>query len=200
MKTSREIAQYLMKKDKTMKLVISDSFVVERAIEKDYFLALVDNIVSQQISARVADVLCQRLKDLCGGKISVSRLKACSDESIRELGISYSKITYLRSLIAAIDNKIIDLKTIDKYSDQEIIDKLTIIKGIGPWSAEMFLIFSLEKEDVFSIHDGALQRAVSHYYLAGEKPSKKQLIQVSEKWRPYRSYASFYLWDSLKRI
>jgi len=163
-------------------------------------MALVETIISQQISGKVADILVGRLVVLCRGKVTAKKLLALKDEEIRALGISSVKIKYLRSLATRVADQEIDLAGIAQLSDQEIIDNLIKVKGLGPWSAEMFLIFCLEREDVFSIGDGALVRAVSHWYYRDQPVTKKQLLRRSKKWAPYRSYACFYLWESLKRF
>ena len=200
MKTSRKIATYLIGKDPKMALVIGDKYIIERNGESEPFMALVDAIVSQQISAKVADVLVNRLKARCGGELTAGRLKRLKDEEIRALGISTAKIKYLRSLTEAVDDKTLDLANIHRRSDEEIIAELLQVKGIGPWTAEMFLLFCLERKDVFSPLDAALVRAISHWYYKDKEVSKKQLLRVSGKWAPYRSYACIYLWESLKRF
>ena len=200
MKTTPKIAEYLISRDKKMKSVIGENIIIDRPLESDYFASLVDTIISQQLSGKVAEVLTKRLAEACQGKFTPQTILKLEDEKIRSLGISYAKIKYLKSLATALESKVVDFSLITDLNDQEIIDMLTKIKGIGPWSAEMFLIFSLGKEDVFSCGDGGLVKAVNHYYGKGEDLSKETLLKISEKWRPYRSYASFYLWESLKRI
>jgi len=199
MKTTPEIAEYLIAKDRKMKKIIGADIIVERPTDTDYFHSLVDTIVSQQVSSKVAQVFCDRLLKLCKGKVTLTRLKKRSDEEIRALGISAAKITYLRSLIEAIDKGVVHFRDIEQLSDEEVVSMLTKVKGIGPWSAEMFLIFSLEREDVYSTADLALANAVSFYYFKGQPVKKEELLKISKKWRPYRTYASFYLWNSIHR-
>ena len=200
MKTSKKIADYLISRDKNMKKVIGSSVIIARNIESDGFYSLVDTIISQQISGKAAETICNRLKDRCGGQITVDKLQALSDEEMRELGVSSYKIKYLRSLCDAVITKEIDFSKLNKLKDEEIIGSLVRIKGIGYWSAEMFLIFSLGRKDIFSCGDLALQKAVNHWYFNDEIATKQQLLQVSEKWAPYRTYASLYLWESIRRF
>ncbi len=200
MKTDKKLAAYLINQDPKMAQVIGDNIVIERNGEKEPFMALVDAIVSQQISARVADVLVSRLKEQCKGQVNPKSLGRLKDEEIRALGISSAKIKYLRALSAAVSQGSLDLANISKKSDEEIVAELLRVKGIGPWTAEMFLIFCLEREDVFSCLDGALMKAISHWYYKDKEITKKQLLTLSKKWAPYRSYACIYLWESLKRF
>jgi len=199
-KTNKEIADYLISKDKKMIKVIADDIVVEREKESDYFLSLVQTIISQQISSKVADVICKRISVLCKDKVTPAAINKLSDQQLRDIGISSFKASYIRSLVEAIDSKVVDLKHMENLSNEQVIEMLIKIKGIGVWSAEMFLIFCLGREDVFSILDGALVRAVSHYYFKDQPVNKEQLLKLSKKWVPYRTYASIYLWNSLKRF
>jgi len=199
-KTNKEIADYLIAKDKKMAKVIGADYIVERNIGNDYFSSLVETIVSQQISGKEADVICGRLTLLCGKRITVSAIDGLSDEQLGSIGISRAKVKYIRSLAEAVDNGTVDLKHIHKMKNEDIIEMLTKVKGIGVWSAEMFLIFSLAREDVFSCLDGALVKAVSHYYFKDQPVNKEQLLKLSKKWAPYRTYASLYLWNSLARF
>ena len=180
--------------------VIAGNYVVERATGGDSFYCLLETIISQLIAAKVADVLCARLLQLCDGELKAERVQALGLEKIKAIGLTKTKAQCIYDLSEAVVTRNLDLNKLRKKSDPEIIHELTKFKGIGRWSAEMFLLFGLEKPDVFSDLDGGLVRAVSHYYFQDNKPDQAQLQAVSKKWAPYRSYASFYLWKSLERI
>ncbi len=196
-KTNKEIAEHLIKNDPIMGEIIGDGYIVERDTYDDYFISLVETIISQQLSGKVAIIICERLKNLVNNSLNVDSLNNLSLEELRSIGLSTNKIKYLKDLCLKVKHKEIDLNKIDKLSDQEVINELTKIKGIGVWSAEMFLIFSLKREDVFAVNDGGLIRAVNKYYSKALKLKPDEILKIAENWRPYRTYASFYLWRSL---
>lgn len=119
------------------------------------------------------------------------------EEKIRACGISYSKISYIKDLARHVEEKKIDLEKIEQMKNEEAILALTAVKGIGRWTAEMFLIFSLEREDVFSHGDLGLKNAIKQLYGLRKHPSPERARAISDKWKPYRSLASRYLWASL---
>ena len=121
------------------------------------------------------------------------------DEKLREIGVSYSKIGYLKNLSSAVLNNEICLDNLEGIENEEIVKNLTKVKGIGQWTAEMFLIFCLGRRDVFSLGDGGLQRSIKWLYRLDEVPKRKQLMQISEKWKPYRTFASLYLWEAINK-
>lgn len=196
---TKEIGEYLISKDSIMKEVINDNFVLSRDINDDLFSELVRTIIAQQISTRVAEVLCARVLELCK-EIKVENIKQVSDEDLRSCGLSFRKISYLRSLIDCVETGKVDLENIDQLDDDEIVEELVQIKGIGPWSAKMFLIFSLKRDNVFTLLDGGLKRAVQHFYFNDQEIDEVEVDKLVDSWSPYGSYASLYLWESLKRI
>lgn len=163
----------------------------------DYFLDLVDAIISQQLSGRVAEVIFERFKNLFSQKeilpIHVLKLK---DESIRAIGISYPKIKYIKDLASKVNGGELKLNSMKGWEDEEVITKLTAVKGIGRWTAEMFLLFTLKREDIFSHGDLGLNNAIAKIYSL-KKPSEKTVEKIVSKWSPYKSYASRILWKSL---
>jgi DNA-3-methyladenine glycosylase II len=165
----------------------------------DYFIALVESIISQQLSIKASDTIFGRFKKLFPKeKITPIKLLEIPDQKIREAGISFSKIKYIKSIAEAIINKQIDLSTIDQFSDDEVILELIKLKGVGQWTAEMFLMFTLGRPDVFSTGDLGLQNAIIKLYKLENKPNKDQLLKISSKWSPYRTIASRILWKSLE--
>ncbi len=170
---------------------------VEISLQEDYFLSIASAIVGQQLSNRVADVLWDRLVELSEGKVSPEGILSLEDETLRRIGISYSKIKYLKALAMVVSDHTLELDRLHQFDDEEIIRQLTMVKGIGPWTAEMFLIFSMGRMDVFSVGDGGLQRAVKWLYGLDKLPSKEELLRISSKWKPYRTIASMYLWRAI---
>ena len=198
LKTNLKIKSSLKKSDSLFLCLIEKYGDIEIIVAKDSYEFLLSSIIGQQLSGKVADVIWKRFAGFYGGVISPELVLNSGNDDLRNLGISYSKINYLKNVSEFVISGEINLNKFDTLSDEEIIGKLTAVKGIGNWTAQMFLIFALGREDVFSVGDGGLQRAVKMLYKMDEIPSKQELIQISSKWSPYKSYASLYLWKSLE--
>ncbi|MBP9716539.1 MAG: DNA-3-methyladenine glycosylase 2 family protein [Candidatus Levybacteria bacterium] len=165
----------------------------------DYFIDLVESIVSQQLSIKAADTIFGRFEKLFKNeKINPKELLTIPDQKIREAGISFSKIKYIKGIAEAIINKQLDLKKLDSMSDEEVIGELIKLKGVGQWTAEMFLMFTLGRSDIFSAGDLGLQNAIIKIYKLEEKPNKEKLLEISKLWSPHRTIASRILWKSLE--
>lgn len=163
----------------------------------DYFLDIVDSIVSQQLSGKAAATIFNHFKALFkGGQITPKATLKLKDEKIRAAGMSYSKIKYIKDLAQKVEKGEIELKKLDKLPDEEVIEELIKVKGVGKWTAEMFLIFSLKREDVFSHGDLGLNNAIKRIYKM-EKYSQDAVEKIVSKWSPYKSYAALILWRSL---
>ena len=196
LRTTPEIDQELAKLDPAMKQLIT-GLPIEVNLQEDYFASIASAIVGQQLSNRVADVLWARLVALTNEALSPEVILSLGDEELRQIGISYAKIKYLKALATAVREKNLELEKLHLFNDEEIIKRLTQVKGIGPWTAEMFLIFSMGRQDVFSVGDGGLQRAVKWLYQLDEVPNKEEMLRISAQWKPYRSLAALYLWRAL---
>src|SRR3989344_6730511 len=151
---------------------------------------LVENIIGQQLSGKAADTIFSRFLALFKhGKFpSLDELLKIDVEKLRSAGMSYSKAAYIKNIAKAFKEGSIDIKKIVRMSDEEVIKELTKIKGVGKWTAEMILIFTLKREDVFSIGDAGLRRAIKNLYKI-EKDA--DILKLSEKWKPFRSHASW---------
>jgi len=193
-KNSKEI-EYLLEKDASLNLLFSlkDEIVVN--IDDNYFLSLAGIIIAQQLSSKVASVIFKRLETLFQYNVTAQKILDVKDEELRAIGLSYQKIKYLRSLSECHIQKIVDLSNMNHLSNQEIIDMLIQIKGIGVWSAQMFLMFSLGREDVFSVLDLGLRNAVKKVYNNPDL-SREEIEKMSENWIPYRSVVSHFLWHA----
>jgi DNA-3-methyladenine glycosylase II len=196
LRSTIRIDEELGKLDPALKKLIPES-PIEVKLSDDYFASIASAIVGQQLSNRVADVLWTRLEALASKDVSPETILSLDDEALRLIGISYAKIKYLKALATAVDEKSLQLGQIHLLDDDEIVRQLTKVKGIGPWTAEMFLIFSMGRTDVFSIGDGGLQRAVKWLYQLDEIPGKEEMVRISSQWKPYRSIAALYLWRAL---
>jgi DNA-3-methyladenine glycosylase II len=158
---------------------------------------LIESIVSQQLSVKAADTIFARFVGLFpdGEFPTAEQILAMDDEIIRTAGLSFSKINYVKSVANAFVSDLIDIEKIRKQSDEEVITELTQIKGIGRWTAEMILIFTLKRPDVFSIGDLGLRNAITNLYGITDR---KEMLRLSQNWSPQRSTACWYLWRSLE--
>jgi len=164
----------------------------------DHFSALVRAITGQQLSTKAAATIYGRMIALMpGGVPTVDGFACIGDEALRGAGMSRQKTAYLRDLCDKISAGALNLIELDQLSDEEVIDALVKVKGIGRWSAEMFLIFRLHRPDVLPVGDLGIVVAVQRAYKLRTRPKPERLRKIGESWRPYRSVASWYLWRSL---
>ena len=165
----------------------------------DPFATLVRSIVGQQISVRAADTIWSRLREAVPDPSPASVL-SCPPETLRQCGLSARKVEYLTDLATHFDSGHINTHRWPSMSDAEIISELTAVRGIGVWTAEMFLIFNQLRPDVFPLDDIGLQKAVARHYLSGERPQRSELQRLGERWQPWRSVATWHLWRSLDPV
>jgi DNA-3-methyladenine glycosylase II len=163
----------------------------------DPFRALIHSIISQQLSTRAAATIESRFRALFGGVPTPSQVTATPDAQLRAVGLSGQKVKYIRDLCRRVEEKSLPLTAFDVMSDDEVIAALTQVKGIGRWTAEMFLMFRLHRPDVLPVDDLGIVKAVRQAYGLRTLPTPKRLIRLGESWRPYRSVACWYLWASL---
>jgi len=164
----------------------------------DHFAMLVRAIVFQQLSTKAATTIHTRLMTLMpAGLPTPAALAALSDDQFRAAGISRQKAGYLRDLSEKVGSGAVPLDEIDALGDEDVIIALTQIKGIGRWTAEMFLIFRLQRPDVLPLGDLGIVNAVQKAYRMRKKPTPDRIRKIGEAWRPYRSVACWYLWRSL---
>lgn len=172
-----------------------DPIVLEKS--QNNFVRLVRSIVGQQLSVKAASTIFSRFENLFKNDISAREILKLKDDDIRACGISYPKIKYIKDLAEKVENKQLLLDAFENADEQTIIENLTQVKGIGIWSAEMFLMFALARPDVFSVGDLGLKNAMIRLYGLSKKPTNQDLLKISEKWSPYRTYACRILWQSL---
>ena len=168
----------------------------------DHLTALVSAIVSQQLSTRAAATIFGRLVALFdGGTIpDAAAIAAIDDDRLRGVGLSRQKVAYLRDLSARIADGRLRLEELDALPDDQVIERLTAVKGFGRWTAEMFLMFRLHRPDVLPVDDLGIVKAVQKLYRLRKRPNAKRILKMGEPWRPYRSVASWYLWQTLREI
>ncbi len=167
---------------------------------KDHLTALVGSIVSQQLSTKAAATIFGRFAALFPEqKIPGHReIAALDDGALRGVGLSGQKVSYVRDLCARIEDGRLKLDELDSLPDEQVIERLVAVKGFGRWTAEMFLMFRLHRPDILPVGDLGIVNAVQKLYRLRKRPDAKKLNKLGEAWKPYRSVASWYLWQSLK--
>jgi DNA-3-methyladenine glycosylase II len=163
----------------------------------DHFAMLVRAIVFQQLSTKAATTIHNRLIDCMPGGLSSAALVAIPEDRLRAAGISRQKAAYLRDLCERVSTGALPLDALDAMTDDEVIASLTQVKGIGRWTAEMFLIFRLQRPDVLPVGDLGIMNAIQKAYRLRKKPTPDRIRKIAEPWRPYRTVACWYLWRSL---
>ncbi|MBV9609374.1 MAG: DNA-3-methyladenine glycosylase 2 family protein, partial [Acidobacteria bacterium] len=157
---------------------------------------VVRSIMFQQLNGTAARTIYDRLLKAAGGKITPESLNGLSDEQLRAVGLSRQKTAYLRDLIARTLSGEIEFERLPEMSDDDVIEHLTRVKGIGVWTAHMFLIFALRRPNIMPTLDYGIQAAVRKWYRKRKMPKHDQLMKLAKKWDPYCSIASWYLWRS----
>ncbi|MCK4340173.1 MAG: DNA-3-methyladenine glycosylase 2 family protein [Phycisphaerae bacterium] len=168
-------------------------------ITRDPFIALIGSIVQQQVSMSAATAIYKRLKGLCPRNRLTSRsILALDEDALRGVGLSRQKSAYVRNIASAFASRTLNAAKLRRMSDEEVIDATTCIKGVGRWTAEMLLIFCLERPDVWPVDDLGLKKAVRNFMNWDELPAAGSMNELAEPWRPYRTYATWYLWRGLE--
>ena len=167
----------------------------------DHLTALVRAIVGQQLSGKAAATIFERFRALFPGSvISAPGISALDDATLRGAGLSGQKVSYLRDLSARIADGRLKLDELDSLVDEEVIERLVAVKGFGRWTAEMFLMFRLHRPDVLPVADLGIMKAMQTIYRLRARPKPAKMLKIGEAWRPYRSVASWYLWQSLATV
>jgi len=167
---------------------------------KDHLTALVGAIVSQQLSTKAAATIFGRFVALFpeGQQFDAAMIAAQSDGALRGVGLSSQKVGYMRDLSTRIVDGRLQLDALESLPDEEVIERLTEVKGFGRWTAEMFLMFRLHRPDVLPVGDLGIVNAIQRLYRLRKRPDPKRIQRLGEAWRPYRSVACWYLWQTLR--
>ena len=165
----------------------------------EHFAALIKSITAQQLSVKAAKTIYARITALFpNGGPAPHALAGISDAALRAAGLSRQKIAYVRDLAAKVLDGTLPLDALDSMDDEAAIRAITCVKGLGRWSAEMFLMFRLHRPDVMPVDDLGIMNAMKKAYRLRTRPKPKRMLQIAESWRPYRSVACWYLWRSLE--
>lgn len=189
---------HLSSSDSIMEKLISRFGPLEfRPHQQDLFAEIVDSIISQQLSGKVARVIYSRFEALFPGKkVNPEFALKIDDGKMRAIGVSWAKVKYIKDLAQKTLDGTLKLHLLNKMRDEEVIEHLVQVKGIGPWTAQMILMFSLDRPDILPLNDLGIQKAFEKLYKV-KMGNQKKMIKVAEKWQPYRTIACRYLWKSL---
>ncbi len=188
--------RHLSRRDAVLKPLIRAVGPCTLRLSDDHFATLVRSIVSQQISGKAAQAISARLLATVG-RFQPKRILAASEDDLRSAGLSRGKQRSIRDLAEKCQGGVVPLKALAGMDDAEIVASLTQVHGIGPWTAEMFLIFSLGRTDVLPVGDYGLRAGVQKHYQLAELPKKQTLLELTEEWKPFRSIGTWYIWRSL---
>jgi DNA-3-methyladenine glycosylase II len=196
------IAQtYLKQADPVLAAVIDrvgDCQLNQIQMPGDLVFALARSIVHQQLSTKAANAIHRRFMALYGDELTAAAILATDDETLREVGLSRSKVVYVKDLAQRVLAGLPTLDDLETMTDEEIIQILTAIKGVGRWTVQMLLIFRLHRWDVLPVDDLGVRSGIQQLYSLPELPKKAVMEQIGTAWQPYRSIASWYIWRSLE--
>jgi len=190
----------LSKKDPILKKIIQKYKKGFLTTRNNPFFSLCRTIVGQQISTKAADSIWAKLQEKCRNKIHPKMILKISSRKLKSAGLSRQKISYLKNIAKAFKNKSFDTKKLKKLGDDEAVEYITKLKGLGVWSAEMFLMFNLNRPDIFPIKDIGLLRAISKNYKTSYPPSKRFLDKISKTHSGFRTVFTWYMWRSIDPI
>ncbi len=194
--------RHLTEADPALARVIAEIGPVKFVHRRERFPALVRAIIFQQLAGAAAAAILERFIRATGaGRFPTpAQVLAASDETLRAAGLSRGKMAYLRDLATHVQNGSINFHRFPRMSDDEIVEHLTAVNGIGRWTAEMFLMFNLLRPDVLPVGDLGVRNAAGRLYAMAKPPTPTELREIGERWRPFRSAASWYLWQSLRIV
>jgi DNA-3-methyladenine glycosylase II len=189
-----------LKQDRKLAKIINLIGDFEIKKRNNHFTALVEAIISQQLASGTADAITRRFRKLYPRFPKPIQILNTKDSKLRSVGLSKMKVKYLKDLARKIECGDLNLKTLSKLTDEEIIAQLTQVKGIGRWTTEMFLIFSCGRLDVLPVDDLGLRKGVQLAFSLPQLPKPKEVEEIGMRWKPYRSIATWYLWKSLQKF
>ena len=193
-----EKVKYLINTDEKLGKLIRYINKTELIIEEDGFKCIVKYIIGQQISDKARETIWQRVCSVLKKKVTPEKIIEINDNELRKVGLSERKVNYIKILASAVISEDINFYDFKELTNEEIIKKLTALKGIGQWTAEMYLIFSLGRENVFSKGDGTIRRTIQWMYNLEKLPSPEILIKYFSSWTQYATIVSLYLWKSIE--
>ena len=194
----KEAIDHLKRADPVLSAIIDRVGEYRIRFRRPDFETLVKSIIYQQLSGRVASVIFGRLAKAAGGKITPESVLKLRPSRMRTLGLSGQKTAYIRDLARHAREGTVVFKGLARLSDEQVLEQLTRVKGIGPWTVHMFLIFALKRHDVLPTGDLGIRNAIRKAYDLAELPAPEEIEAMAARWRPYCTVASWYLWRSLE--
>lgn len=193
----RKAVNHLKKCDPVLRAIIERVGPCRMEFGVPEFSSLAEAIVYQQLNGRAAVTIFKRFAELAGDPITPESTLKLSDEQLRSVGLSKQKSTYLKDLAAKTASGLLDFSCLPDLSDDKVIEHLTQVKGIGVWTAHMFLMFSLRRPNILPTGDYGVQVALKKHYKKRKLPKPKDMEKIARAWEPYRSVACWYMWRSL---
>ena len=196
-RTFKKGFEHVKRNDAKLRPILSSKGQLRFQPEGEPFETLVESILSQQLAAPAASSIIKSVRELFpGGDLQAERLHKIDGLKLRGAGVSPQKLGYLKDLASRVVRGRIDLDRLDSMADDEIIETLDEVKGIGPWTVHMFLIFTLGRPDVLPVDDYGIKKSVQRIYRLRSLPNKAKLEALGSRWSPYRTVASLYLWHA----
>jgi DNA-3-methyladenine glycosylase II len=196
-RTFRAGYAHVRRRDPKLKPILDARGVLEFKPEGEPFESLVESILSQQLAGSAASAIIKKVRALFpDGELEPKRIHHVDARKLRAAGVSPQKLSYLKDLAARVVEGTLDLGALESMPDAEIIEVLDEVKGIGPWTVHMFLIFTLGRPDVLPVDDYGIRTSVQRVYGLSQLPKKADIERLAERWRPYSTVASLYLWHA----
>jgi DNA-3-methyladenine glycosylase II len=193
----RKAVNHLKKSDPVLRAIIEREGPCRMEFGPPEFASLAESIVYQQLNGKAAVTIFNRFAALAGDPLTPEGILKLSDEQLRSVGLSKQKSSYMKDLAAKTKAGLLDFSKLPDLTDEEVITHLTQVKGIGVWTAHMFLMFTLRRADVLPTGDYGIQAAMKKHYRKRKMPKPKEMEKIARPWSPYRSVACWYLWRSL---
>lgn len=191
--------QTLMNQDETLAKLIKQIGNIEITLRTNPLKSLIRSIIGQQITNTAASTIFQRFSDAVHNQWTLESILSLKETQMKHIGLSKTKINYIQNLLGYIEQNKLDFANLHELDDKTVKQVLTQVKGIGRWTSEIFLIFTLKRENILPIFDVGLQRAAQWLYQTSTAERKKQLTFCAKQWHPYASYGAFYLWEAIHR-
>ena len=193
----RKAVNHLKKADPTLAAIIQRVGACRMEFGEPTFHSLAESILYQQLNGKAAVTIFKRFTDLVGDPVTPEGILKVADAQLRAVGLSKQKTSYLRDLAEKTNAGLLEFERLGELPDDEVIHHLTQVKGVGVWTAHMFLMFTLRRPDILPTGDYGIQVAMKKYYRKRKLPKPKDMEKIAKTWSPYRSVACWYLWRSL---
>ena len=193
----RKAVNHLKKSDPVLRSIIERVGPCRMEFGEPTFHSVAESIIYQQLNGKAAVTIFKRFTDVAGLPVTPEGILKLSDEQLRAVGLSKQKSSYVRDLAEKTRAGLLDFSRLHEQSNEEVIEHLTQVKGVGVWTAHMFLMFTLRREDVLPTGDYGIQAAMKKHYRKRKLPKPKDMEKIAKAWAPYRSIACWYLWRSL---